>query len=294
MALDLKARDGQLVGSFEAFAGPCEIILDLDAAGAALPICSAAHAETLRIEKTFSRYRDNNVVAAINRADGAPVTVDDETAGLLDFADRCHELSGGRFDVTSGVLRRIWKFDGGDGVPSRKQAKALLPLIGWGKVLWEPPVLTMPAGMEIDLGGIGKEYAVDRVAALLKERTDAAFLVNFGGDLRAGGKRRDGGPWSVAVERPDRDRVAALTLTLAEGALATSGDARRFLLKAGKRFSHVLNPHTGWPVSGAPRSVTVLADTCLEAGMLATMALLTRREAEAFLKQQEVRHWVLR
>ena len=90
---------------------------------------------------------------------------------------------------------------------------------------WERPVLTLPQNMEIDLGGIGKEYAVDRVVSLLAPRTEAAFLVNFGGDLRAVGRKRDGKPWEVGVERPGVADQAALTIELLQGAVATSGDA---------------------------------------------------------------------
>ena len=168
-----------------------------------------------------------------------------------------------------------------------------MPLVGWSKVTWKRPALTLPAGMEIDLGGLGKEYAVDRAAQLISLRTQAAVLVNFGGDLRALGRRRDGRPWRVGVEAPDASDRAALDLDLAQGALATSGDSRRFLLKDGLRYPHILNPRTGWPVMDAPRSVTVLADACTEAGLLATVAMLHGREARAFLGAQGVRHWVL-
>ena len=172
--------------------------------------------------------------------------------------------------------------------------RALLPLVGWSRVTWKRPALTLPPGMEIDLGGIGKEYAVDRVAELLSARTTAAVLVNFGGDLRAVGTRRAGTGWEVGVERPGAEDSAALGLRLETGALATSGDARRFLLKDGVRYGHILDPRTGWPVGGAPRAVTVLGDTCLEAGLLATLALLHGAGAEAFLAAEGVRHWVLR
>jgi thiamine biosynthesis lipoprotein len=279
-------------------AGPCEVLADVDDPGEAASLGELAAAETARIEQLLSRYRDDNLIHRINQAEGRPVVVDDETAGLLDFADRCYALSEGRFDVTSGVLRRLWRFDGSDRVPARRAVKALLPLIGWDKVAWRRPELTLPAGMEIDLGGLGKEYAVDRAAQLLSLRTRAAVLVNFGGDLRALGARRDGRPWRVAVEAPAigasaGPAAAALDLELAQGALATSGDSRRFLLKAGIRYPHILNPRTGWPVMDAPRSVTVLADACTEAGLLATLAMLHGRGARRFLDEQGVRHWVL-
>lgn len=298
MPVQLQRRPDGWSAAFTAMAGPCEVLLDVDDAGEAASLGELAATETARLEQLLSRYRDDNPIHRINHAEGRPVIVDDETADLLDFADRCHALSEGRFDVTSGVLRRLWRFDGSDRVPSRRAVKELLPLIGWDKAAWRRPELTLPAGMEIDLGGLGKEYAVDRAARLLSLRTRAAVLVNFGGDLRALGARRDGRPWRVGVEAPADGSgagraTAALDLELVQGALATSGDSRRFLLKDGVRYPHILNPRTGWPVLDGPRSVTVLADACTEAGLLATLAMLHGRGARRFLAEQGARHWVL-
>jgi len=154
----------------------------------------------------------------------------------------------------------------------------------------------LPEGMEIDFGGIGKEYAVDRVLALLRGQTDAPLLVNFGGDLAVSGPRRDGSAWVVGIEDPGGtagDSDAAGVLALAAGGLATSGDARRFLLAGGVRYGHILDPRTGWPVRGAPRSVTVAAPTCSEAGVLATLAMLRGPEARAWLAAQGAPHWIV-
>lgn len=281
-------------GRFAAMASPCEILLDHDDFTAAAAQLQVAADEAWRIERKFSRYRQDNIVHAINTAAGTPVTVDEETARLIDFAAMLHEVSEGRFDITSGVLRRAWKFDGSDRVPSQAAINALLPLVGWDKVRWDNPVLTLPAGMEIDFGGIGKEYAVDRVFTLLAGMTDAALLVNFGGDLRARGPRRDGSAWQVGIETPGRDQVAAETLALVSGGLATSGDARRFLLKDGVRYGHILDPRTGWPIQGGPRSATLLAGDCVQAGMYATLTLLAGAGADDFLREQEgIRAWLI-
>lgn len=293
MTLALKRRGEDWLVRFRAMASPCEVIFDMAEPTQARWLGKLAVNEARRVESKYSRYRDDNIIHEINNSRGQPVVVDEETAGLLDFADHLYRISKGRFDVTSGVLRRRWHFDGSDRVPSRKQVKALLPLVGWHRVDWKKPVITLPEGMELDLGGLGKEYAVDRVVSLLAERTAAAFLVNFGGDLRALGQRRDGREWEVGVERPGFEGQAALQLRLKVGALATSGDANRFLLKDGVRYPHILNPRTGWPVMKAPRSVTVLADTCTEAGLLATMGLLQGAEAEKFLAAQGGRFWVV-
>ncbi len=212
---------------------------------------------------------------------------------MIDYAARLTELSGGRFDITSGVLREVWRFDGRDRVPTRAAVAAVLARVGWPRARWRSPELTLEAGMEIDFGGIGKEYAVDRAAALIAPVWQQCLL-NFGGDLIAIGSSQGGRPWRVGVEALAGDSVAATELELARGALATSGDVRRFLLRNGKRYGHILDPTTGWPVEGAPRSVTVAAATCTLAGMLATLALLQGRNAEAFLERQGARFWAQR
>lgn len=281
-------------------ASACEILIDADLSVAeATALTRLASAEAHRIEQRFSRYRPDSVVAAIHAAQGRPIQVDDETAALLDFAAQCHALSGGLFDITSGVLRKAWRFDGSDRLPEASLVQSLLARVGWPKVNWHKPWLTLPEGMEIDFGGIGKEYAVDRVLGVLRAHTTVPLLVNFGGDLATSGPRRGAAPWRVGVERPDSVETAgsageaAGVVSLRGGALTTSGDARRFLLKDGVRYGHILDPRTGWPVRGAPRSVTVAASTCTEAGLLSTLAMLQGAEAENFLKREGVAHWVL-
>jgi thiamine biosynthesis lipoprotein len=275
-------------------ASPCEVLVDTDDEGVARAALEVARAEALRIERKFSRYRTDNVVHAINHAGGCPVEVDEELAGLIDYAATCHEISDGRFDVTSGVLRRVWTFDGREHAPDPAALAAALALVGWSRVTWRARTITLPAGMEIDLGGLGKEYAVDRAAAQVAAVTPSAALVNFGGDLFASGPRRGDRPWLVGVEDPAAPGTGQkLRLALERGALATSGDARRFVLVGGRRLGHILDPRTGWPVKGAPRSVTVMAATCIEAGTLATLAILRGAEAGRFLEAQRVQHWVI-
>jgi thiamine biosynthesis lipoprotein len=274
-------------------ASPCEVHLAGADRSTAERVLELVAAEAARIEEKFSRYLTGNVVHEINTAEGRPVVVDDETGRLLDYADRLFELSEGRFDITSGVLRKVWKFDGGDAVPTRVAVEAVLANVGWRRAQWRAPELTLRPGMQIDFGGVGKEYAVDRAAALAAP-VWSNCLINFGGDLLAPGPGIGGRAWRVGIEALANPSVAAKEIDLERGALATSGDARRFLLKNGKRYSHVLDPTTGWPVENAPRSVTVAAPTCTQAGMLATLALLRGAEAESFLKAQGVRYWCLR
>jgi thiamine biosynthesis lipoprotein len=274
-------------------ASPCEVLLENVSKAAASAAIEAVAAEAWRIEDKFSRYRDDNIVYRINTANTASVTVDDETARLLDFADTLHKLSDGKFDITSGVLREAWVFDGSDRVPEPETVAAVLPRVGWGSVTWRSPVLTPRQGMEIDFGGIGKEYAVDRCVGILAASTQVPGLVNFGGDLAVTGPPRARKAWKIAVEGPEAGAPDRL-LDLRRGGIATSGDARRFLLRDGVRYSHILDPATGWPIDAAPKSITVAADTCTQAGMLSTLAMLKGPGAEAFLEKQGVRFWCRR
>jgi thiamine biosynthesis lipoprotein len=275
--------------------GPCEVLAEIVDEVKANEIAGAVAACAWRIEHKFSRYLSDNIVARINASAGEPVEVDDETANLLDFAALVHRLSDGMFDITSGVLRRAWSFDGGRRIPTRAGIESLLPFVGWEKVTWMRPLITLRPGMQIDLGGIGKEYAVDQATNLAAQMSEAAVLVNFGGDLAVTRSRQGNRPWRVGIESIDAgDTRKSSLVNLTLGALATSGDTHRFVESEGRRLSHILDPRNGWPVRDAPRSVTVAAPTCTNAGMLTTLAMLRGPDAEAFLESEGVRHWVQR
>lgn len=247
----------------------------------------------MRCNRTNAAARRCTGNTARLASEGRPVSADEETANLLDFAATLTELSGGRFDITSGVLRRVWTFDGGDRVPAHEEIDALRDLIGWNKVNWRRPALQLLPEMQIDFGGIGKEYAVDAAVKRVDELAPGvSCLVNFGGDVAVRNARRDGKPWRVGVEACNLPGAADKVLHLRRGGIATSGDSRRHVLKDGRRYSHVLDALTGWPVVDAPHSVTVLADTCTQAGTLTTLALLQRARAEAFLKSQGAQYWL--
>ena len=294
-SVELALEDGFWVGRFRAMAGPCEVLIETLDATEARAVAERVAECAWRIEDKYSRYRRGNVVDEINTAGGRAITVDEETAKLLDFAATLHDLSDGLFDITSGVLRRAWTFDGGTRVPAQAEIDALLPLVGWDKVQWSRPKLRLPPGMQLDFGGIGKEYAVDQAVQIARNICGRGALVNFGGDLAVSRPRADGRPWRVGIEDPAvRARAVSKVLDLRHGALATSGDTHHFVQADGTRYSHILNPRSGWPVSNAPRSVTVAAATCTHAGMLTTLAVLEGRNAERFLEAERVPHWVQR
>lgn len=292
--LTLVKKDQHFLGQFRAMASICEILLDTSDETLALTLTQIAQTETKRIEQKFSRYSADNIIHTINNSQGNAIQLDDETSALIDYALLCYQLSDGLFDITSGVLRRAWIFDGSDKIPDQYSINAILPLVGWHKVMWKKPWLTLPAGMEIDLGGIGKEYAVDKVLRLLMDQTDTPLLINFGGDLAVSGAQKNQQPWQVGIETPDKNGESRNILEIAAGALATSGDSKRFLLHKGKRYGHILNPKTGYPIENAPRSITVAGSSCLQAGTLSTLALLQSENAENFLQEQQALFWCLR
>jgi thiamine biosynthesis lipoprotein len=261
---------------------PCEVRVHGGAEADA--ILEAARAEVLRLEAKYSRYRDDSLATRINRsaADPAGVEVDEETARLLDYADASHRQSDGLFDISSGILRRAWNLKSGR-LPEPDAIAALLPLVGWEKVRWEPPRIALPrVGMELDFGGYVKEYAADRAAERCRELGARHGLVDLGGDLAIVGPHPDGKPWRVGVRDPRDPARAFASLPLGWGGLATSGDYERCMIVDGVRYGHVLDPRTGWPVRGLA-SASVAASHCLVAGTLTTIALLKGEAGAAWL-----------
>ena len=235
--------------------------------------------EVARIEAKFSRYRPESIVSRINAAAGGePVAVDEETDALLRFAGECFRESGGLFDITSGVLRRAWRFDEGR-IPTDAELAPILPLIGWGRVELAEGRVRLPArGMELDFGGFGKEYAVDRAALVLKEAGVESAMVSLAGDLAILAPQPGGEPWRLGIQHPRKPDHVVATLPVLSGAIATSGDYERYIEREGVRHCHVLDPRTGRSARGF-QSVTVHAPSCLVAGGATTIAMLKGRDA---------------
>lgn len=266
--------------SFRAMGGPCSLSLYADDS-VARQAAQRLEAEVRRLETKYSRFQADSYLSRLNRTYDQWQEVDAETAGLLDFANQCHIESDGLFDITTGVLREAWNFKSGQ-LPDQHQLEALLPRVGWPLIGWSNGQVNIPAGMELDLGGLVKEFAADRLLTLLSE-AKIPGLVNLAGDIRVTGSRPDGSPWPVGISHPRQPERAAATLPLVEGGLATSGDYERFMMVGGRRYCHILHPKTGWPLQDGPSSVTVVADNCLLAGALTTIAMLKGKEAESWL-----------
>ncbi len=276
---------------FFAMGSDCIICLQGCSSSAAQATARSAEAEVRRIELKFSRYRTDSELSRINAvaAVGGETTVDAETRGLIDFAQACHRRSDGAFDITSGLLRAAWDFKGAS-LPTQSVLDGLLPRIGMGKVkLSDQGVAFAHAGMELDLGGLGKEYAADRAAEICADLGAEHGFVDLGGDIRVVGPQLDGQPWRIGIRDPLDPALLVAEVELHSGALATSGDYERFIEVDGRRYCHILDPRTGWPRAGLS-SVTVITDRCLVAGSLATSAMVMGADGPAWLQNLGVRH----
>jgi FAD:protein FMN transferase len=271
---------------FAAMASPCSLTLVSDNAAHAGAAAQAAIDEVRRIEAKYSRYVPGSILSRINAAAGMHfVVVDDETEALLHFAETLFDQSDGLFDITSGVLRRAWDFKRAV-VPAQAQIDTLLPLVGWTKVEFFNKQIRLPIlGMELDFGGFGKEYAADRACAVLQNSGIGHALVNLGGDVRVLGGQADGRPWRIGIAHPRQEGAVLAAIPLTSGGLATSGDYERHFEHNGKRYCHILDPRTGWPVN-TWQSISVVAALAVSAGSLSTIAMLKGAQALQFLNAQ--------
>lgn len=279
---------------FQAMGGQCEIQLEAPDQELAYKNAQLAIDEVLRIELKYSRYRADSFISRINAAAGSgnPVACDDETLWLLDYADTLFKSSDGLFDITSGVLRRAWDFKEKK-IPSDAELESMLGLIGWQRVERGKNTIHLPvAGMEIDFGGFGKEYAADRATELLSSAGVRHGYVNLGGDVRAVGSQPDGKPWVIGIKDPRKVDNVFVTFPLKNGALATSGDYEKYFETDGQRYCHILNPFNGRPVSYW-RSVSVVAPLAIAAGSYSTIAMLKEAAGTAFLDKMGCQYFCI-
>lgn len=232
-------------------------------------------AEFERLDGLLSVWKEGSDVQRLNLAAGEhPVTVSADTIAVLEAAREVGELTGGKFDVTFGALSDLWRFDHDQDnrVPSPQRVAARLPLIDYTAIDVDARAGTAfleRRGIRVHLGGIGKGYAVDRAAAMLRSRSVHHFMIQSGGDLYVAGVRGDR-PWRVGIQDPrgPGDRRFA-SLDLSDGTFSTSGDYERFFVKDGRRYHHILDPDVGEPAAGC-RSVTIVTGRAVLADALST------------------------
>lgn len=264
---------------FQAMGGPAALLVDSESTADAL--ADRVEAEVARIESKFSKFDPNSVISALAKAIG-PTAVDAETAELIDFAFRAWRLSDGLFDITMEPLIALWRTL--DKEPNEEEILASLAKIGLNRVTWNGSHLTFQQPeMRLDLGGLAKEYAVDRCIELCREAR-ACSLVNLAGDIAVTGLLRDGSPWQIGIADPRNPDIAISTIEINQGAVATSGDYQR--------GGHIIHPQTGRPMNAYP-SITVAGKTCLLAGTLSTIALLRGVEGESWLATLECSYGIV-
>jgi thiamine biosynthesis lipoprotein len=254
---------------FSTMGCPCALHVEDVSDDVAQRALAVTLAEVDRLDRKYSHYRDDSLLATLQRSTDA-IDVDDETANLFDFAAELHRQSDGLFDITAGKLTRLW--DGRK--PAQAEIDAALRVTGWHRIEWRRPTLRVTTRhMHLDFGGLVKEYAADRCAELCREAGVGSGVVDLGGDLALIGPHANGEAWIVGIKAPRAEGKAAASIALPRGGLATSGDYERALVIDGKRYSHIVDPRTGWPIESFA-SVSVVADSCLVAGSASTLAML--------------------
>lgn len=246
----------------------------------------AFEAEAVRwvsaFEAKYSRFRPDSLISRINAAAGGDwVEIDAEAEEFFGVCDGLHQLSRGLLDVTVLPLLRLWDYRSAEPrVPSEAEIAGALRLVGWAKVQRAPRRVRLPEkGMAIDLGGWGKEYAVDMVAQLARRCGIAQALVDFGHDLCAVGAAPGKPGWHIGIEDPSRPGAAWGSIAVRDQGVASSGDYLRGFTVGGRRYGHIVDPRTGRPVDNGCRQVTVVARGCLQAGALSTVVFMLGAQA---------------
>lgn len=275
--LKVSAARGGTEVSFVAMGSPCRVWMP-GAPARAASIAEAVARWVAQFEARYSRFLPTSLVSRINAAAGREwVAIDPETERLLALCQEMHFFTRGTFDPTALPLLRLWDWKANPPVvPDDAAIEAARRLVAWRKVQRAPGKVFLPEpGMALDLGGMGKEYAVDQVTQLLGEMGLVAGLVDFGADVRVFGPPPPGKPaWHIGLEDPARPGQCWTGVAVNGQAVATSGDYRRHFVIDGHRYGHIVDVRTGRPVDNGCRAVSVVAPSCSLAGMLSSAAFV--------------------
>jgi len=265
--------------AFPALGTACEVQYAAPAGetqAAAFEVAAVRWVQTF--EAKYSRFRPDSLVSAINRAAGrAWVEVDENMERLLGLCDALHAMTNGVLDPTALPLIQLWNWKAEHpAIPGADQIAAARRLVGWPKVQRKPGGIFLPEpGMALDFGGFGKEYAVDIVAQIALDHRISNVLVDFGHDLRALGAPPGRPAWHIGLEDPQHPGTSWASVALSGGkGIASSGDYVRCFRIDGRRYGHIIDPRTGWPVANGCTQATIIANTCLQAGVLSTTAFV--------------------
>ena len=264
--------------SFRALGTRCEVQYAAPGGdGQAQAFERAAVSWVQAFEARYSRFRPDSLISRINAAAGREwVAVDAEMETMLQLCDTLSFMTQGILDPTALPLMRLWDYQAAaPRVPAAEEVAAARRLVGWKKVQRSPGRVFLPeVGMALDFGGFGKEYAVDFVAQLAVNHGLPCALVDFGHDLRAVGAPPGRPAWHIGLEDPERPGPADGSVALVNRGIASSGDYLRSFTVGGRRYGHILDPRSGTPVAHGARQTTVVASSCLQAGVLSTTAFV--------------------
>jgi thiamine biosynthesis lipoprotein len=255
----------------------------------ALAFEAAAVGWVQKFEAKYSRFRPSSLVSQINASAGINwVNVDEEMENLLNLCDSLYTMTQGVLDPTALPLIKLWNWKVEHPViPSTAEISAARKLTGWSKVQRKPGKLLLPErGMSLDFGGFGKEYAVDIVAQTAVNYGISNVLVDFGHDLRAFGAPPSRPAWHIGLEDPKNPGKISGSIGVTGKGVASSGDYVRCFKVGARRYGHIIDTRTGWPVSNGCVQATVIADSCLQAGVLSTTAfVLGLRDGLDFIRE---------
>ena len=245
------------------------------------------------LDDRFTTYQDSSELMVLNRATlDQPHVISEDMQTVLSIAKRVYGLTDGALDPTVKPLVNLWGFGPeytGDVIPDPDAISVLLSSIGFEYLLLDGKAgtATRKADIQLDLSAVAKGYAVDVIADLLSKEGVTNYLVEVGGELRARGHKQNGELWRIAIEKPTAELgVVYQAISLENEAVATSGDYRNYFEKNGKRYSHTIDPRTGYPIDHALVSVTVIAETTAVADALATAMMVMGSESALMLAEQ--------
>nr|WP_168711067.1 FAD:protein FMN transferase [Ningiella ruwaisensis] len=247
----------------------------------------------LEINQLMSTYIEDSELSRLNKAPAnTAFTISDETAYVIEEALRLTRLSDGALDITVGPIVNLWGFGPDlkpETVPTETQVAQARALVGPDKfTLQNNQVIKAHQDVYIDLSTIAKGYAVDELAEMLEQRNITNYLVEIGGEMRLSGQKPEAQDWLVAIEKPvSSERAVQRIIHIGDNAIASSGDYRNYVEEAGRRFSHLIDPQTAYPIDHNLVSVSVIAPTCIEADGLATALIVMGFEKGMDLAERE-------
>ena len=273
----IREEKGLSVLTFHAMGTRCRVSLVEPSRAAANAYLDQLLNWVADFEAKYSRFLDSSLISRINAATGQEwVDVDPETDRLLAMCAEFVFFTRGAFDPTALPLIRLWNWKANPPViPTDSAIAAARELVGWNKVQRRPGAIFLPkAGMSIDLGGIGKEYAVDMAISLAAQFGVENLLVDFGQDIRVHGRPTGLPAWHIGLENPKAPGTCWASVASTSHAVASSGDYLRCYVHEGRRYGHIIDPRSGYPVNNGCLAVNVVAPSCTIAGILSTTAFI--------------------